>query len=165
MAVPIARILSISGAVGALANLNQLALQAKGAIRDSLRLHILVQPLVIGAVLIGAQFNLWIVAVTFILGNLIFLVVSYRYLDRLIGVSLLNVFTAARASLVVTVTSTIVPIVVLIATHSEPHLIAFFIASIGTVLGWVVGIISSGHPLADELKGVAVAIRQRSEKA
>ena len=164
-AVPIARLLSISGAVAALANLNQLAMQAKGAVKTSLRLHMLVQPLVIAAVTIGAQFNLWAVAFSFILGNLLFLVMSYRYLDGLIRVSLRDVFAGAKPSLVVTATSAVVPLGVLIVTGSSPDLIPFFIASTGAALGWFVGIVSSAHPLAGELKGLIVALRQRLDKA
>ena len=162
-AVPVARILSISGAVAALANLNQLAFQAKGAVNDSLRLHLLVQPLIIGAIIFAAQFNLLTVAVAFILGNLIFLFLSYRYLDRLIGVSLAAVFIAAKRSLVVTAASTIIPAIVL-ATGSGALVFPLIIASIGAALGWVAGVFLAAHPLAEELKGAAVAIRQHWAK-
>jgi O-antigen/teichoic acid export membrane protein len=163
-AVPIARILSISGAVAAMANLNQLVFQAKGAVNDSLRLHLHVQPLIIVAIILAAQFNLLIVAVAFILGNLIFLFYSYRYLDRLIGVSLAAVFKAARKSLVVTAASAIIPAGVL-ATSSEARIAPLVFASIGALLGWVAGVFLAGHPLAEELKSASRAVRRRLTKA
>ena len=163
-AVPVTRLLSISGAVAALANLNQLAMQAKGAVKTSLGLHMLVQPLVIAAVTIGAQFNLWAVAFSFILGNLLLLVVSYRYLAGLIGVSLRDVSTAAKPSFVVTGTSAVIPVAVLIVTGLAPHLIPLFIASVGAGLGWVVGIVWSAHPLGNELKALIMAMRGRFGK-
>jgi O-antigen/teichoic acid export membrane protein len=162
-AVPVARILSISGAIAALANLNQLALQAKGAVKESLKLHLLVQPIVIGAIVLGAQFDLRAVGGAFIFGSIVFLIASYRYLDKLIGVSLVDVVVAARASLVVTATSSIGPAIVLaeMSAGESVQWIPLALASASAVIGWLVGILLSHHLLARELMDIMAVARRR----
>jgi O-antigen/teichoic acid export membrane protein len=161
-AVPIARILSLAGAVSALGNLNQLTLQAKGAPKNSLRIHALVQPIMIAAVTLAAQLDLWAVAGAFIFGNAMFVAVSYHHLERLIGVSLLDVLQAVKTNVIVTAASALGPALVLLFMPDASRLvwISFIVASAGAGLGWLAGIALVRHPLLVEIKAAAIAMRQ-----
>ena len=160
-AVPIVQILSVSGGILSLANLNWFVFQAKGAVRTNLVVQLIVQPVAIVLVATASQFSLALVAMAVVTSSIVSVVVSYHFMNRLIGTNLGEVLAAAGKSLAVTAAASAVPVVVLITVRidAEHIWLPFMLAFSGAGAGYLLGLASFSHPLFAEFKIMLRSVR------
>jgi O-antigen/teichoic acid export membrane protein len=162
-AVPIARILSIAGAISALANLNWSVFQGTGAVRQHLWVQLIVQPVNFILIAAASLVSLDWVAMAVIVTSTVSVWVSYHFVNEIIGASILDIFRATQKSLLVGVVSSIVPLAVIILIPADAQHIwsSFCIAGAGTGLAWCAGLACFRHPLFDEVEPIWAVLRLR----
>ena len=162
-AIPIGRVLCIAASIVMMADLNGMAIQATGAMKWNLIAHLIIQPVAVVLVIVSAQFNLLVVAAGQIVTAAVTVVVFYRIIDRLIGVSLGDVIRRSAKSAGVTLCSIIAPIIVVSLMRTDPSHVwtPLIIAAAGTAAGWLIGVLLFRHDLRKEILTMAAKVSPR----
>lgn len=153
-AVPIVRILCLAGALMALGNMNWAVFQGTGAVRRNLVVQSLRTPIEIACLALGSLFGLEAVAVAAIVCAGVYILISYREVNRLTGTSFAELWNAARASFAIAGTSVLVPALVAATISGKDHpWLVLVLTALGAGIGWLLGIWAAGHPLLNEALG------------
>lgn len=166
-AIPIGRTLCIASSVAVLSNLNWYVLQATGAVAKNLWVQLITQPVAILLVIMAAEFDLVVVTGALIVAASVSVVVSYRFIDRLIGASLDEVVRGSAKSAGVTGCSMVVPILVVLLMRTDgDHIWApLALASAGAVAGWLLGVRLFRHEFSKEIERFAARFPLWSREA
>ncbi len=152
-AVPLIEILSIAALVRSCAVLNTTLLQATGAIRIYLRIHLFLQPVTVGLIVLGAMYSLTMVAASLVIVAGFYVASTYSYVNRLVASSPSELFHAVWRSLVVALCCSIAPLAVRFTLMStvRPWL-CLVVAGSGALAGWLLAAFALRHPMAAELR-------------
>jgi O-antigen/teichoic acid export membrane protein len=159
-AIPTCRVLCIAASIGMMADLNGMVIQAMGEMKWNLYAHLIIQPVAVVLVLIAAQFNLVVVAGAQVVAASVSVVVFYRVIDRLIGVSLDDVVRRTAKSAGVAVCSIVAPVIVvsLMRTDGDHIWLPLIVAALGSLAGWLAGAVLFRHDLRNEILGMAAKV-------
>lgn len=162
-AVPLVRILSIAGAVFSCWSLGGNVLIATGHVKRALRAEVIIQTTRIALIVFAAHFGLEAVAGAQVLTYSLGMLVYYRELTRISGITLRDGLISASRSFSVTVCSLFVPAGVWLVVDFTPERLwlPFSLALVGFVAGWFLGLFMSDHPAKQEVISYASRIRIR----
>lgn len=152
-AIPITRVLCIAASVTVLADLNWFVIQAMGEVKKNLWAQLITQPVTITIVIAAAQFNLAVVSGSLIVAAAFAVIVSYRVIAEIIGATLDDVVRRSVKSVGVTMCSMVAPAIVVCVMRTDgDHLwLPLAVASCGTAVGWLAGVLLLQHELRSEL--------------
>lgn len=152
-AVPLVRILAVGGMASALWSLCGQILLGTGRIDDLLKAQIVLQTIRIVIVFTAASYSITHVAA----GQVVFYVLTYfvfhRSLKRLVQIRHVDVLHATWKSLMVTITSSLVPAFALFYMNPGPEnlWIPLIVAGFGMGAGWLAGIYLFKHSFGEEI--------------
>jgi O-antigen/teichoic acid export membrane protein/peptidoglycan/xylan/chitin deacetylase (PgdA/CDA1 family) len=152
-AVPVSRVLCLSGAIAAIGLFAPQAMVAAGQVRSSTLCNLIVQPVRIVGVLVAAAYGLLAIAAVVLLVECIALCVASWFLRRAIAVSPADIVRACASSAVITVFSLVVPVLVWLSGSDQPSHTwsALIIGGAGASLGWIAGLVVTGNPLGEHV--------------
>lgn len=152
VAVPVAQVLCIAGAVTCLTSFAGDVMIAHGRVGQATASQVLTQPVRIGAILLTSPFGLVPVAAALVLAECYTMAVISRRLHAATGIGLGSVLRATARSAFVTLCAAAGPVLVMLAfrngTHAWMELLA---GGTSALLGWLLGIAWSGHPVKAHL--------------
>lgn len=155
-AVPIARVLSVAGAILAIANLNWSIFQGTGQVRTHLYCQLITQPISLVLVLVGAHFSLLWTAAALIGTSIVGSFVSFYCMRRMLLTTLADVVGASMKSVGITVFSSIAPLIIVLTMKIDAEHIwmPFALSAAGSALGWYVGALLFNHPIVVEITAI-----------
>jgi len=154
-AIPLVKVLVFAGAIGALWNLSSNALMALGHVNKILRGELIVQTTRAGLVFYAASISIEMTCYALVAIYVLNLFVTLRYLNQSIGLTLRQLLFSNINSLMITLISMLIPLLCftyLPKTFSPFQEIA--INGIGLLIGWLIGIFITNHPLRQELRSI-----------
>ena len=162
-AVPLARILAMGGIVFALWALSGQILLGMGKIDELLKARIVALVIRVSTILWGASYSITHVAYSQVIYYALAYFVFHHFMKPFVNVSHGAMFAATWKSLMVTVTSSIVPAVVLIYLEPGPENLwtPLIIAGFGMGVGWLGGIYLFKHSFGDEIANALRAALER----
>lgn len=154
--VPLIEILSVAALIKSSAVLNMTLLQAVGAMGIYLRLQLLLEPVTIVLILVAALHSLTMVAVALVVMAGFFVVATYSYVNPLVASSMWDLLRAMWRSVVVTLCSSIAPLLVRLMMSTTPlkPWMALVLAVGGAAAGWFLAVFLARHPVAGELRAL-----------
>lgn len=160
-AVPLMRWLCVAAIVGTLIYQCNSFFVAIGRVNAATIVEIQYQFASLGLAIVAAFFSVEAVAASQVLVYIIASVLYYRKMRDIDVLTLGNFARVLMPSVVITLTSSIAPAVVLAWPKllSEHFIPAFMVALLGAGCGWVMGIIAVKHPLLGELRSITLRIR------
>ena len=160
-AVPLVKILVFAGAIGALWNLSSNALLAMGQINKILRVELIVQTTRACLVFYAASINIEMTCYALVLTYIVNLLVTVRYLNKTIGLTLIKVLLSNINSLLITLISMAIP---LLCYFFLPKIFnplqEIAINGIGLLVGWLFGVIITRHRLRQEITNIFLRIKK-----
>lgn len=154
-AVPLVKILVFAGAIAALWSLSMNALLAMGQINKILRSELIVQTTRAGLVFYAASVSIEMTCYALIAIYVLQLWVTLRYLNQTIGLTLGKLLLHNLNSLLITLMSMIIP---LLCFYYLPKIFSpieeLAINGAGLIVGWLIGVIITRHPLCQELEKI-----------
>lgn len=161
--VPIVKLLCVAGAISSISLFAAQVMVASGQVRNSTYSQLLAQPFRVAAVFIASAFGLQFIAMALIGAELLTLAIVSWFLHKTIKVGPIELIRACGKSAVVTLFSSIVPLLVNLLwpespAHPWPQL---SVGIIGALIGWIGSMVLVRHPLADHL----LPLRQPIQKA
>jgi O-antigen/teichoic acid export membrane protein len=163
-AVPLMRWLCGAAMIGTLTFQCNAFFTAVGRYQDVTRVELQCQLARIGITIAAAFFSLEAVAAAQILVYLIVAVLYYSKVVQYEPTQLPHLVAALLPSALVTLTSCAVPAAILYLWDGWPmqHLVsAFALAAAGALLGWLLGVFITKHPLLKEIRSVVVLMARR----
>lgn len=160
-AVPLMRWLCVAAIVGSLIYQCNSFFVAIGRVNAATIVEIQYQLAGLALAVVAAFFSVEAVAASQVLVYVIAATLYYRKMRDLDVLELGKCARALMPSAAVTITTCIVPAVVLVwpGLLSDHLLPAFVVAVLGAGGGWVVGVVAVKHPLSGELRSVTSSIR------
>lgn len=150
--VPLVEILVFAGSVAALWNLASSSLMAMGHINKILRSELIVQVIRVALILYAASISVEMVCYALVITYLLNLFVTLKYLNQTIGLKLHVLLSSNWNSFFVSLMSIAIP--VLCYYYLPPYFSStqiMLISCAGSVIGWLIGIFVTGHPIHLEL--------------
>lgn len=151
-AVPLVKILVFAGAIGALWNLSANALMALGQVNNILRSELVVQTIRACLVFYAASISIEMTCYALVAIYVFNLWITLRYLNKIIGLTLGKLLWNNLNSLSITLMSMIIP---LLCFYYLPKIFnpiqEIIINGAGLIIGWLVGVIITRHPLRQEI--------------
>lgn len=160
-AVPLMRWLCAAAIVGTLIYLCNSFFVAIGRVNAATIVEIQYQFASLALAIVAAFFSVEAVAASQILVYVIAAALYYRKMHDFDELALGKCVRALMPSVVITLTSSIVPAIVLAWPDllSEHMITAFLVAGLGAGGGWIIGIIAVKHPLLGELRSITPRFR------
>lgn len=151
--VPVVQVLCLAGAVTALASLAGEVMIAHGHIKAVTQASLICQPVRVLAILGACNFGLVAVAGAVVLSESISMAVLSHLLFRTTGVGFGGVLRASAKSALVACAAMCGPVIVMATASSDDHhLLTFVLGGASAALGWLAGVVWSGHPVRDHLQ-------------
>ena len=162
-AVPLVQIMALAATLAASASLTYPVLAAAGAVNQALVVSVLTQPLCAVIFVLAAQLGITAAALSLFVTGAIQSVAALWFVQKRAHFSWSDLGRALRKSLAVTLSSAIVPMVILALAgfRSDISLLAALVAVVGGVMGWVAGIVWVNHPLLAQLQQAAQFAQRR----
>lgn len=152
-AIPLVRILVFAGAIAALWNLSSSVLMAMGHIKKILRSELIVQCVRLVLVFYAASVSVEMACYALIVVYILNLLVTLKYLNQAIDLRLGVLLLSNLNSFVVSLISMIIPILCYFYLPEQfSSTQSLLIGGLGCVLGWLLGIFVTRHPIHLELK-------------
>jgi O-antigen/teichoic acid export membrane protein len=148
--VPLVEVLCLAGAVSSISLLAGQVMVANAQVRYFANCQLIAQPVRIAAVVVASAHGLIAVAVALVVSECFALLVISWYLHRTIKVRPAELLRACRKSVFVAFCAALVPLAVRIFWRGDPSnpWPALSAGVLGAALGWIAGIIVTGHPLS-----------------
>jgi O-antigen/teichoic acid export membrane protein len=148
--VPLVEVLCLAGAVSSISLLAGQVMVANAQVRYFANCQLIAQPVRIAAVVVASAHGLLAVAVALVVSECFALLVISWYLHRTIKVRPAELLRACRKSVFVAFCAALVPLAVRIFWRGDPSnpWPALSAGVLGAALGWIAGIIVTGHPLS-----------------
>jgi O-antigen/teichoic acid export membrane protein len=161
---PLARIMALAALAMFPAFMTYPTLVALGRVRDTLWMSLISLPPAMLLILVALPFGLEMVAATQLINAPVQVFIAISFIGRRIGVSWTEIAGAVGRSVVVALCSAAAPALVVVLqggfsfdiSHAA---LAFAIA--GAAVGWLTGLVLSGHPLLRELGSGMKLIQSR----
>lgn len=166
-AAPLVQIIALSAFFTTPSFLAWPALVAAGAVRERLYTNAVMLPISALIFVASVQFGLLPAALSLLIIMPIRLAIELHFVRLRIPFSWPELATALRTSAVVTVTTAIGPCVILAIAgfHFNVSVMLGCVSAITAVLGWLVGLQLSGHPLWREILDIAGPVADRARTA
>jgi O-antigen/teichoic acid export membrane protein len=153
---PLVRIMALAALVMFAAFMTYPTLVAIGRVRDTLWMSLLSLPPSMLLIVMASAFGLEAIAATQFIIAPIHVFIATSFIKRRIGVSWTEIAMAVGRSVLVTLCSTAAPALAIVmqggfSFSMSPSALALVL--VGAAVGWLVGIVLSGHPLLEELRG------------
>ncbi len=160
-AIPLVRLLCVAGAIATCATFSSVTLQATGSAHRRLVSQWIVQLASISLLLLACQYNLRAIGFAMVAAALTNVVVSFGFSASVIGVSPQQLLSATRKSFMLTLSSSVAPVLVLLSMRIDANHIwlPFGIASLGASVGFAASARLVQHPIWGEILGLLVAAR------
>jgi O-antigen/teichoic acid export membrane protein len=161
---PLARIMALAALAMFPAFMTYPTLVALGRIRDTLWMSLISIPPCMLLIFVALPYGLEMVAATQFISAPVQVFIAISFVARRIGVSWTEIARAVGRSAVVALCSAAAPALVIVLQGgfsfdiSRPAL-AF--ALVGAGVGWLAGLVLSGHPLLDELRNAVKPVGRR----
>jgi len=162
-AVPLMRWLCFAAFIGTLMFQCNRFLVALGQVRAVTRVEVQYQTIRVGITVGAAFYGVTAVAASQVLVNIIATVMYYRTMRIYDALSVRKCARALLPSVVVTLGACAVPAAVVLwpGFMTRHMLLAFALALVGGVAGWLFALVVARHPLLDELKRVVSRVYSR----
>jgi len=154
-AAPLVRILCIASLCLFPVSLNFPILVAKGRIRDTVTMMLILLPLTALVIFVSAIYGLTAVALTAFITAPAQAGLSFWFVRRQIPFEWKEIASSIRDSIIVMLCAGLVPMMTVIAFGSRPDLIPAAIAAAGATAGWFLGAWATAHPLLSYLTASA----------
>ena len=148
-AAPLIRIMCFSSAIYSMSSMSRYFLVAIGQVKAQARLDGMTVAIRIVLLIVAAPFGLDAVSWAIVGATVFRVTITMRCLTRLGGISVAQVAGASSKGLLLTAISVLAPASALTLSPDSPANAA--LASVASVLLWLVGIVLVRHPLIDEL--------------
>jgi len=154
-AVPLVRILCVASLCLFPVSLNFPVLVAKGRIRDTVTMMLILLPVTALIVFVAAFYGLTIVALTAFITAPAQAGLSFWFVRRQVPFKWNEIVGSIRESITVMICAGVAPMLIVVALGSRPGLTAAAIAAVGATIGWFLGVWATGHPLLSYLTDTA----------
>ena len=151
--VPVVQMLCLAGAITALSIFAGHVMIANGQVRQATYAQLLSQPIKVVAIVAASKFGLTGISISIIVGECITFFIINRYLQLTIGVTLGELIVTCWHSAIVTLFSIVGPLAIALFwnTTAGNQTVQLLVAMLSAVIGWLIGIIVTKHPLYDQL--------------
>lgn len=163
--IPVARILSIAGAVGALTTITNEVLIAYGHVQQVAKMQTTIQVARVLLILAACQFGLPMVAAALVLAEGFALLVNSRALKRTLGVSLRGVLASTWRSALVTAASSAGPLALVLTMPNEHPILILALGGLAALAGWIGAIYWTAHPAMKHAEQARHWLRARLARA
>ena len=156
--VAVVQVLCIASLVSTLSTFAGEVMIAYGHIVLVTRLHLIIQPVRVAAILLACPFGLVAVAASTVITEAIALVLTSRALRQTNGVSLMAVLAATYKSALLTAFTVIGPVALMLLwlDKNEHEWLQVLLGSLGALAGWLVGVFVTHHPIRQHLEQAQV---------
>jgi O-antigen/teichoic acid export membrane protein len=166
VSVPVARLLTLAGAVSMIAVLASEVMTAYGHNKAVTQLQLVVQPVRVLAVLAASPFGLNGIGWALVATECITVIVTSHLLYRTTGVSLHGVLAATLKSALVALCSAVGPVAVMLFWGNDGHpLLQTLTGGVTALIGWLLGNIWSNHPMREHLGQARVWLQSNARWA
>jgi O-antigen/teichoic acid export membrane protein len=152
-AVPVAQIFCFAYCIALLHSLNNMTLEACGRAKEAFHLQLILYPPTILLVIAAAPFGLLAVAGTTVISATAGLILSYRFLGRVIHICPAQIARAVWKSALVAAISSVPPMIVYFRGGIGPDnaLLPLIGTAVMTGLVWLAAIFATGHEIRHEV--------------
>jgi O-antigen/teichoic acid export membrane protein len=152
-AVPVAQIFCFAYCIALLHSLNNMTLEACGRVKEAFHLQLILYPPTILLVIAAAPFGLLAVAGTTVISATAGLILSYRFLGRVIHICPAQIARAVWKSALVAAISSVPPMIVYFRGGIGPDnaLLPLIGTAVMTGLVWLAAIFATGHEIRHEV--------------
>jgi O-antigen/teichoic acid export membrane protein len=152
-AAPLASVLAVAALVTTLCAMHPQTYQAAGAMRERLRVQLVIAPVQVATIVTSTQISLTCVTYALMANAIVELIVSQQAINRLLGSTPADIFRSVAPSGLVAVASAIGPTA--IAAWSPPQSewlwMPVLMAAASAAVGWILATIMTRHPLHKEI--------------
>ena len=149
------RILAVAAIVGAPFSITPLVLNATGHTKSIFSIEIVVfvftAILIVPAATIGKE----AVAGSLIIVSLAYGAMCFKHLNKVLGLSLRDIFVAFSRAIPVLIAAIVIPILLLATNIIEKDWIMVLVGGLGATMGWLIAIFASKHPIRTEIVKLA----------
>jgi O-antigen/teichoic acid export membrane protein len=161
-AAPLVRIICGASLCMFAATLNTPVLVAKGRVEDTVTILLIALPVTAAVVSVGAFYGLTAIAATTFITGSAQCTMSFWFIQRQIPIRWAEFIHSLQKSVIVAISSGIAPGVFVVVFGSQLPLLIAFVAAICAAVGWLLGLVITGHPLLPHLKNIVTFSRAKT---